>query len=202
MELQWKDHKGYLISNNGDVKRKDKLLQCSIMNRGYRYFQTQIDGVRCNYLIHHLVAELFIGPRPENLVIDHIDQNKLNNNVNNLRYITQKANCFNQKRVKQHIPQDDPERQYKLSQEYYIENKSKILKRIMCECGKIYTEKHKNRHFKSDRHLNFIKDKDNVQDTEKLCECGVVYEKKHWRSHLRLNRHNKYLEELESLNED
>jgi hypothetical protein len=37
-------------------------------------------------MIHHLVAETFIGKRPENLVIDHIDGDCTNNRVSNLRY--------------------------------------------------------------------------------------------------------------------
>ena len=53
----------------------------SVQSRGYRYFQLGRDGVRTNYLFHHLVASAFLGERPPGLVVDHIDRDKLNNNV-------------------------------------------------------------------------------------------------------------------------
>ena len=53
--------------------------------------------------IHNLVAQHFIGERPIGLEIDHIDRNPLNNNVNNLRYITRSENEKN-KYVKGKIP--------------------------------------------------------------------------------------------------
>lgn len=200
MELEWKIYNNkYLISNNGDVKRNDKYLNCSIMNRGYKYFQTSKKGIRKNYLIHHLVAELFIGARPEGLVIDHIDQNKLNNNVSNLRYTTQKINSFNHKKVKTHILQDDPERKYKYGKEYREENKEKLFKRIMCGCGKIYTYTHTSRHIKSERHINYIKQKNELKENETLCKCGFKYKNNCWYSHLRSVHHRTYLKQLETL---
>ncbi len=90
----------YEISNLGNCRKKlangnYKIIKGCIQNRGYRYFQLNRENKRINYLFHHLVAQEFIGDRPENLIIDHIDRNKLNNNVNNLRYITQKDNMKN-----------------------------------------------------------------------------------------------------------
>lgn len=72
-----------------------KDVKGSILHGGYKYFQIQRDKKRINKLFHHLVAEYFIGLRPDGLVIDHIDRNKLNNSVTNLRYVTQKENCNN-----------------------------------------------------------------------------------------------------------
>jgi len=48
--------------------------------------------------IHSLVAEAFIGLRPENAVIDHADRNKQNNFVSNLRYTSRSKNGVNSAR--------------------------------------------------------------------------------------------------------
>lgn len=49
------------------------------------------------YLVHRLVAETFI-PNPENKPeIDHIDRNRANNKVENLRWVTRSENCLNRK---------------------------------------------------------------------------------------------------------
>ena len=48
--------------------------------------------------VHQLVAETFIKPVEGKRYIDHIDRNKLNNDVSNLRYVTQAENNINSKR--------------------------------------------------------------------------------------------------------
>lgn len=63
------------------------------MSHGYRRV-----CIKCKtYYIHRLVAETFI-PNPENKpAIDHIDRNRDNNDVSNLRWVTIKENAYNQK---------------------------------------------------------------------------------------------------------
>lgn len=111
----------YEISNLGNCRRNGITINGSIQNRGYKYFQVQREGKRINKLFHHLVAEAFIGERPNGLVIDHIDQNKLNNNVNNLRYVSQKINCENHKRYRSDIETKDKKQRNRIfSKEYAI----------------------------------------------------------------------------------
>ena len=46
----------------------------------------------CGHYVHHLVAEAFHGPRPNGYVVDHKDENKLNNHATNLQYISRSEN--------------------------------------------------------------------------------------------------------------
>jgi hypothetical protein len=47
------------------------------------------------YKVHRIIWEIFNGPIPSGMVIDHIDGDYLNNAVNNLRPITQAENNRN-----------------------------------------------------------------------------------------------------------
>lgn len=77
------------VSNYGNVKMNGKLYECGINFSGYKRF--------AHVCLHKAVAELFV-PNPENKSqVDHIDTDKLNNNVNNLRWCTHKENCNNPK---------------------------------------------------------------------------------------------------------
>jgi hypothetical protein len=133
MEEIWKScYEDYEISNLGNCRRKllgggFKEIKGSILNRGYRYFQVSRDGKRINKLFHHLVAEQFLGERPDNNVIDHIDRNSLNNNVSNLRYVTQKENMKNTDRYLTHIIEDDPKKRAIIREKEYVEKNREIV---------------------------------------------------------------------------
>lgn len=102
--LEIEERPNYLISNLGNVKRKSRefknkfiTIKGSVTNRGYRYLQLFKDDKqhKLNLTIHRCVAIAFI-PNPDNLpCVDHIDNNPLNNNVNNLRWCSHQDNCKN-----------------------------------------------------------------------------------------------------------
>ena len=111
---EWKVcFESYEISNLGNCRRKQlngkyKNIKGCLSNRGdgYKYFQVQRGGKRINKMFHQLVAEQFIGIRPDGLVIDHIDRNTLNNQVSNLRYITHEENMRNTCKYREDLPKD------------------------------------------------------------------------------------------------
>lgn len=70
-----------------------KEVVCKPNNSGYP--QVNLGGKINTKTVHRLVAEAFI-PNPNNYPeVDHIDGNKLNNDVSNLRWISRKDNCNN-----------------------------------------------------------------------------------------------------------
>jgi len=122
----------YEISNFGNVRRKllngnYKYVNGSINNRGYKYFQVMREKKRINFLYHQLVAKCFIGDRPDELVVDHIDRNKLNNNIENLRYITQSDNMKNTDNYISEIQETDPKVRKQLVDKRYRELQGREL---------------------------------------------------------------------------
>lgn len=64
-------------------------------NRRYLKYTLCKDGVRKDENVHRLIALTFI-PNPDNKpTVDHIDQNKHNNKVSNLRWATSQENSSN-----------------------------------------------------------------------------------------------------------
>ena len=83
----------YLISNQGDVKsvKRNKILKCAIVC-GYKCVNLYANGKNKMHKVHRLVAEAFI-PNPNNLPqVNHKDENKLNNCVENLEWCDSKYN--------------------------------------------------------------------------------------------------------------
>ena len=121
MQEIWKDipnYEGiYQISNLGRIKSlkgKEKILKLLIDKQGYYMVRLWENGKTKQFYIHRLVAEAFLDYKcnykklkdeeyllfnKENLVVNHKDENKLNNNVNNLEWCT---NRFNIKYTKEH----------------------------------------------------------------------------------------------------
>lgn len=103
MEEIWKPIVGferYQISNFGRVKGiRVPYLQWLYSLRGGNYPFVDLRGhdedgnyVRKICLIHILVAEHFLGPRPEGHVVHHLDCNRRNPVVTNLMYVTVEEN--------------------------------------------------------------------------------------------------------------
>ena len=98
MEELWKDIKGYeglyQVSNLGRVKSlyRNIILKGFIDQDGYRLVTIYRNNTKSNKRIHRLVAQAFI-PNPENKShVNHIDEDKTNNRVDNLEWMTAKEN--------------------------------------------------------------------------------------------------------------
>lgn len=92
----------YKIDRNGNIfsMRTKKILKQSLAGKGYlKVCLGNGNGEIKGKYIHRLLAIQFI-PNPENLPeIDHIDRNKLNNNLDNLRWVSCETNTRNQDKI-------------------------------------------------------------------------------------------------------
>lgn len=90
----YEEYKGlYKVSNLGRVKNNKCMVKSlNINHRGYYSVKLYSKGKSKNARINRLVALAFL-PNPEDLpVVNHKDENKLNNRVNNLEWCTVKYN--------------------------------------------------------------------------------------------------------------
>jgi hypothetical protein len=100
---EWKSIGYYEISNLGNIRRpflngSYKTIKGCVKPNGYRYIRTYENGKAKNSYIHQLVIKNFVGARPTGLVVDHINRNRLDNRLENLRYATYKENTLNSER--------------------------------------------------------------------------------------------------------
>lgn len=78
----------------GKAETPQRILQRAPHRSGYqRFVLIDIDGNGREYAAHRLVMMAFIGPCPEGMEINHIDGDRLNNNVENLEYCTRSDNA-------------------------------------------------------------------------------------------------------------
>tara|TARA_R110002126_G_scaffold263275_1_gene406280 strand:- start:55 stop:528 length:474 start_codon:yes stop_codon:yes gene_type:complete len=104
---KYKDIKGfegvYKASNYGNVKSlkfgKERFLKLSINGHGYSSVGLSNGGKMKSITVHQLMALTFLNHTPKKgLVIDHIDNNRLNNNIDNLQIITHRENISKDKK--------------------------------------------------------------------------------------------------------
>lgn len=102
----WKTIDGYedyQVSNLGRVKSlikhngiNERILKAGVNSRGYLSVVLQKNSKSKSFRVHVLVAMMFHSHKPDGthkVVVDHIDNNKLNNRADNLQLITNRENA-------------------------------------------------------------------------------------------------------------
>ena len=86
------EFENYEISNLGNVRNKttQKILKPRVRN-GYKELQISKNSKSFHKTIHRLIAEAFIENIENKPFVEHIDNDKLNNDVNNLRWCSKRT---------------------------------------------------------------------------------------------------------------
>ena len=102
----WRDipeYEGYQVSNLGRVKSleridalgrkvEEKILKPQMLNNGYYLTGLYKNSIQKFYYVHRLVWEAFNGSIPEGLQVNHINEIKTDNRLENLNLMTHKEN--------------------------------------------------------------------------------------------------------------
>lgn len=101
-------YENYEVSNLGRVKSLDRVIKYKtgrlqkikgklktykINNSGYAIVKLYKNDIETTFLLHRLVYFTFYPNADINLQVNHIDENKLNCNLENLNSFTPKENC-------------------------------------------------------------------------------------------------------------
>lgn len=144
----WKSIKNYEniyeISNLGRVRGKIRrggggFLKQYLTKEGYYRVCLRDKNIsdKCiKFLTHRLIADHFIE-NPNNLpIVDHVDRNRQNNNLNNLRWVSHQGNCLNSSRVIDrkgcisHSIENVNEKKYEYYRVYKYINNVRVSKRF------------------------------------------------------------------------
>jgi len=106
MTEEWrpvKDFPEYQISNLGRVKslnynhtKQEQILKHRLDKGGYSVCCLSNQGIKKTKKIHRLIGEAFLENTENKPTIDHIDRNKQDNHLDNLRWATHKEQIANQ----------------------------------------------------------------------------------------------------------
>jgi hypothetical protein len=126
------DYPNYLIYPDGRVQNKKTKRYLKPRDRGPYKCVRLYNGIKnVNHSIHRLVAEHYV-PNPYNKSqVDHINRDKTDNRVENLRWVTASENQFNQDLRKncssgyRNISYDTFQNRWK----YYLQKNNVIIQR-------------------------------------------------------------------------
>jgi hypothetical protein len=153
MKENWNDIPGYegiyQASNLGRIKSASRTRPCSgvvmsikervmmqnTSNIGYKMITLSKNSVKKSFMVHRLVMASFFGK--SNLHVDHIDGNKTNNNISNLRYCSHRENHsfdnVKKKRSSKYVGVSWNTKKGKWTAQISINNKNKYLGSFLTE---------------------------------------------------------------------
>lgn len=96
----WKkiaDYDNYSVSDKGRVRNDDtgRILKQTANKKGYLRIDLCANGKQITKFVHRLIAIEFIENPYNKPEVDHVDNNKQNNSIENLRWATSSENNYN-----------------------------------------------------------------------------------------------------------
>ena len=124
------ERKYFSIRNNCEQIWKSRILKQNFNPNGYLVINLNKNNKRKIFRVHRLVANAFINNYENKPCIDHIDTNKSNNCISNLRWCTQKENVNNE------ITKENHKKAMKIIKDIADKNRAKAIesnkKKIKC----------------------------------------------------------------------
>ena len=165
-----KGYEGYYkINKNGDVKsldrkvfngkgfyiKKGKIMKPTLKKSGYYTITLSKEGKKKNVDVHLLMAYNFLNHKPSKyeLVVDHKDNNPLNNKLSNLQLISNRENCSKDRR-----------KSNKYTGVSYDKSRGLYASRIVYKGKNLFLGRYKSSYF---AHLAYQKKLININFTEK-----------------------------------
>lgn len=116
----------YEASSRGRIRNKNTghmLIGVPLQGKGYLRVLIYRNGKRVDKTVHRVVWEAFNGPLQEGMSIDHIDEDKTNNSIENLRIMTPSEN------VKSYLKNHPDHGYQKTIDDKYIRKYFELLKK-------------------------------------------------------------------------
>ena len=89
------DEQGNVYSKNYHRSGKTKMLKAHPVSGGYLAVTLCKEGKKKTLMVHRLMAEVYLPDFCKELEVDHMDRDKLNNNLSNLRMVSKSQNQWN-----------------------------------------------------------------------------------------------------------
>ena len=92
----------YRVFDDGSIisckyNKMREVVQHLNKSSGYKYCKLYVNKRGYTYLCHGLIMKLFVGEPPLGFTVDHINRDKLDNRLSNLRYADRTEQIINQK---------------------------------------------------------------------------------------------------------
>lgn len=84
---------GYGVDEEGNIYNKDGSIKSLKENlKGYLFTNFYYEGKSHCHLAQEIVAQAWLGPKPEGYEVDHVNNNRQDNRPTNLQYLTKSEN--------------------------------------------------------------------------------------------------------------